>query len=141
MVGWNTLHAGGPALWVLEDAHWIDPTTLELVDLALGRVEEARVLALVTARPTLQLGFGGHPIVTRLSLDRLGREAVGETVARVDGGKALPAELTEEIAARTDGVALCVEEMAKAVLQRGCLRQTLLTQGRSWTLRADPATP
>jgi hypothetical protein len=62
-----------PVLFVLEDAHWVDPTTLELVELALDGVGPARVLMLITARPTFNHGFGGHPIVTRLALNRLGR--------------------------------------------------------------------
>jgi class 3 adenylate cyclase len=120
----------GPVLWVLEDAHWIDPTTLELVDLALERIAQARVLALVTARPTFQHGFGGHPIVTRLSLNRLGREAVQTIVGRITGGKPLPKVLLEEIAARTDGVPLYVEEMTKAMLESGVLRET----AEAWVL-------
>ena len=120
----------GPVLWVIEDAHWIDPTTLELVDLALERIAQTSVLVLVTARPTFQHGFGGHPIVTRLSLNRLGREAVAEIVARITGGKSLPAALMDEIAARTDGVPLYIEEMTKAVLESGALRET----AEAWVL-------
>ena len=71
------LAARQPVLLVLEDAHWIDPTTLEMVELALDRVAGARVLMLVTARPTFSHGFGGHPIVTRLMLNRLGARADG----------------------------------------------------------------
>ena len=61
-----------PVLWVIEDAHWIDPTTLELIELALDRVQGARVLVLITARPTFVASFGSHPVVTRLALNRLG---------------------------------------------------------------------
>jgi class 3 adenylate cyclase len=125
LIGWlEAMARRGPVLWVLEDAHWIDPTTLELLDLALERIARARVLALVTARPTFQHGFGGHPIVTRLSLNRLGHEAVAAIVARITAGKSLPPALMEEIAARTDGVPLYVEEMTKAVLESGALRET-----------------
>ena len=58
-----------PLLWVIEDAHWIDPTTLELLELALDQVPETRVLVLVTARPTFVASFGSHPAVTRLALN------------------------------------------------------------------------
>jgi class 3 adenylate cyclase len=125
LIGWlETLARSGPVLWMLEDAHWIDPTTLELADLAIERIAQTRVLALVTARPSFRHDFGGHPIVTRLSLNRLRREAVEAIVARITGGKALPSALMEEIASRTDGVPLYVEEMTKAVLESGALRET-----------------
>ena len=75
-------------LFVLEDVHWIDPTTLEMVELALDRVGQARVLMLLTARPTFSHGFGGHPIVTRLALNRLGRAQTTAIIERITGGKA-----------------------------------------------------
>jgi predicted ATPase/class 3 adenylate cyclase len=118
------LAARQPVLVVVEDVHWVDPTTLELVELMLDRVATAPVLLLATARPSFTHGFGGHPIVTRLALNRLGREATAAIMTRVTGGKALPAELVAEIAARTDGVPLYVEEMTKAVLESGALRET-----------------
>jgi class 3 adenylate cyclase len=62
-----------PVLMVLEDAHWADPTTLELVGQALDRIADARVLMLLTSRPDNQPALGGHPRVTRLTLNRLGR--------------------------------------------------------------------
>ena len=112
-----------PVLWVIEDAHWIDPTTLELLELALDRVPESRVLVLVTARPTFVASFGSHPAVTRLALNRLGREATQSIVARITRGKTLPRPLFDEIAAKTDGVPLFVEEMTRAVLESGVLRE------------------
>ncbi len=118
------LAAQQPVLVVIEDVHWVDPTTLELIELMLDRVATAPVLLLATARPSFTHGFGGHPIVTRLALNRLGREATAAIMTRVTGGKTLPAELVAEIAARTDGVPLYVEEMTKAVLESGALRET-----------------
>ena len=61
---------------VLEDAHWIDPTTLELIEHCLGRIAEARVLILLTSRPDEQPALAGRPHVTRLTINRLGRVAV-----------------------------------------------------------------
>ena len=106
-----------PVLFVLEDTHWVDPTTLELVELALDRVGPGRVLMLITARPTFSHGFGGHPIVTRLALNRLGRTQTATIIERIAGTKTLPEGLVEEIATRTDGVPLFVEEMTKPVLE------------------------
>jgi class 3 adenylate cyclase/predicted ATPase len=118
------LAARQPVLLVFEDIHWVDPTTLELIELMLDRVASAPVLLLATARPSFTHGFGGHPIVTRLALNRLGREATAAIMTRVTRGKTLPVELVAEIAARTDGVPLYVEEMTKAVLESGALRET-----------------
>jgi predicted ATPase len=112
-----------PVLWVIEDAHWIDPTTLELIELALDRVQGARVLMLITARPTFVASFASHPVVTRLALNRLARAATQAIVLRITGGKRLPDALLDEIAARTDGVPLFVEEMTKAVIESGVLRE------------------
>jgi class 3 adenylate cyclase/predicted ATPase len=106
-----------PVLVVIEDVHWIDPTTLELLGQALDRIAGARVLMLLTSRPDNQPSLGGHPHVTRLTLNRLGRGPTEAIVARLAGGQALPPELLVEIAARTDGVPLFVEELTKAVLE------------------------
>ena len=119
------LSRGKPVLFVLEDAHWIDATTLELVEFCLDRVASARVMMLVTTRPNFQHGFGGHPIVTKLALNRLGREQMTSIVNRLTKGKTLPAELLDIIAAKTDGVPLFVEEITKTVLELGELRETV----------------
>ncbi|MEZ5832584.1 MAG: adenylate/guanylate cyclase domain-containing protein [Dongiaceae bacterium] len=111
-----------PALWVIEDAHWIDPTTLELIELALDRIQTARVFVLLTARPTFVASFGSHPVVTRLALNRLGREATQSIIDRITGGKRLPVTLLDEIISKTDGVPLFVEEMTKAVIESDMLR-------------------
>jgi class 3 adenylate cyclase/predicted ATPase len=113
-----------PVLLVLEDAHWIDATTLEVVDLCLDRVASAGVMMLVTTRPIFQPGFGGHPIVTKLALNRLGRDQIASIINGLTNGKALPVELLDVIAAKTDGVPLFVEEITKTVLESGELRET-----------------
>jgi class 3 adenylate cyclase/tetratricopeptide (TPR) repeat protein len=118
------LSRGKAVLLVLEDAHWIDATTLELLDLCLDYVASARVMMLVTTRPTFQHGFGGHPIVTKLALNRLGREQIASIVSRLTIGKILPSELLGIIATKTDGVPLFVEEITKTVLESGELRET-----------------
>ena len=106
-----------PVLMVVEDAHWIDPTTLEFLGQALDRIAGARALLLLTSRPDNQPALGGHPHVTRLTLNRLGRGPTEAIVARLTGGRSLPPEMLAEIAARTDGVPLFIEELTKAVLE------------------------
>jgi predicted ATPase len=89
------LSRGKPVLFVLEDAHWIDATTLELVDFCLDQVASARVMMLVTTRPTFQHGFGGHPVVTKLALNRLGRDQITSIVNRLTNGKTLPGRIDD----------------------------------------------
>jgi class 3 adenylate cyclase/predicted ATPase len=106
-----------PVLIILEDVHWVDPTTLELIVQVLDRITGARVMLLLTSRPDKEPALGGHPHTTRLTLNRLGRASSDAIVARLAGGKSLPAALVGEIAARTDGVPLFIEELTKAVLE------------------------
>jgi predicted ATPase/class 3 adenylate cyclase/DNA-binding CsgD family transcriptional regulator len=109
-----------PVLVVLEDAHWIDPTTLELVEQCLDRIADRRVLILVTSRPDDQPRLAAYPHVTRLALNRLARPGVEAIVARLDGDR-LPLATRDTIIARTDGVPLFVEELTKTVLESGLL--------------------
>ena len=119
----QTLAEQSPVLWVVEDMHWIDPTTLELIEASLDPASSARIMILATARPTFEHGFGGHPIVTRLTLNRLGRRQVDEIATQLGGGKRLPASLLSKIVERTDGVPLFVEELTKTVLESGFLKE------------------
>ena len=112
------LAAHQPVLVVLEDAHWIDPSTLEMIEQSLDRIGAARVLLLLTSRPDQQPALAGHPHVTRLTLNRLGRGGVEAIVARL-GGDRLPNETIGAIIGRADGVPLYVEELTKAVLETG----------------------
>ncbi len=107
-----------PVLFVLEDVHWIDPTTLELLELCLDVIADIPAMMLMTSRPDNQPELAAHPHVTRLTLNRLGRSGLHEIVERLGGGD-LPVESVNEILARTDGVPLFVEELTKAVLETG----------------------
>jgi tetratricopeptide (TPR) repeat protein len=124
-----------PVLWLIEDAHWIDPTTLELIQIASGRLPGARVLALITRRPSESLGFDGDSVVTTLELSRLSQAASRRIVASVAGGKPFPDSVLDKILAATDGVPLFVEESTKALLESGALRET----GTGWQLAAPLA--
>lgn len=113
-----------PVFWVLEDAHWIDPTTLELVELCVDRVAEVPVLAVITARPDFLHDFGNRRHITRMSLNRLGRSQIAAMVSNLARGKSVPEAVLSEIATKTDGVPLFVEELTKTVLESGILRET-----------------
>lgn len=113
-----------PVFWVLEDAHWIDPTTLELVGLCLERIAEIPVLAVITARPDFLHDFGDSQHIARMSLNRLGLSQVAAMVGNLTHGKSLPEAVLSEIATKADGVPLFVEELTKAVLESGILHET-----------------
>ncbi|HEX7384964.1 MAG TPA: adenylate/guanylate cyclase domain-containing protein [Burkholderiaceae bacterium] len=113
-----------PVLLLIEDAHWIDPTTEELVALAIEQLRDARVLVLITCRPEYRPSWGQPSHVTRLTLSRLGQRQCAALVAEVTGGKPLPAEVLAEIVRKTDGIPLFVEELTKTVVQSGLLEDT-----------------
>src|SRR5262249_1586936 len=110
-----------PILLSFEDAHWADATSLELLDLTVERVRQLPVLALFTFRPEFEPPWVDLPNVGTLALGRLDRDDVASMVARVTGGRVLPAEVTEQIVVKTDGNPLFVEELTKAVLEAGIL--------------------
>ena len=110
-----------PVLALYEDVHWIDPSMLELLGLVIERIGRLPVLVLITFRPEFQPPRTGHAHVTTLTMSRLGRRQGADLVARVMGDKPLPAEIVEQIVARTDGVPLFVEELTKTVLELGLL--------------------
>jgi class 3 adenylate cyclase/tetratricopeptide (TPR) repeat protein len=112
------LSQSGPVLMLVEDAHWCDPTTLELMNIAIDRIESERVMLLVTNRPESELELPALPHVTNLALNRLGRSGVEAIVARLGGAK-LPQSAVTAIIERTDGVPLFVEELTKALIESG----------------------
>src|SRR5262245_45660142 len=110
-----------PVVIVFEDAHWIDPTSRELLDLTVERVRRLPMLLIVTFRPEFRPPWIGQPRVTMLALNRLDRPDRISLVTQI-AGKALPEIVVEQIADRTDGVPLFIEELTKSVLESGLLR-------------------
>src|SRR5690242_12027901 len=108
-----------PVLMVFDDLHWIDPSSRELLDRLIERVTHWPVLLLALFRPEFQPPWIGQSQVTMLNLPRLDRQDTGAMIANVAGDTALPSEIVNEIAERTDGVPLFVEELTKAVLEAG----------------------
>ena len=112
-----------PVLALLEDVHWIDPTSLDVFGRLVDRFPGLRALLVITFRPEFAAPWVGRPHVATLSLSRFGRRQAVAMVDRITGGKALPAEVLEQIVAKTDGVPLFVEELTKTVLESGLLRE------------------
>jgi class 3 adenylate cyclase/tetratricopeptide (TPR) repeat protein len=112
------LAAKEPVLYILEDAHWLDPTMRELVTRTLGRIADTRVLMLITHRPDFQSDWARHPQVTALTLSRLSR-GQGADVVHAAGGGALSEEVVTRILRRADGVPLFIEELTRSVIETG----------------------
>jgi predicted ATPase/class 3 adenylate cyclase len=106
-----------PVLMVYEDAHWIDPSTRELLDITIERVAHLPVLLVITFRPEFDPSWIGQPHVTALSINRLARREGAALVGSLAGNASLPGHIMAEIVERTDGVPLFVEELTKAVME------------------------
>jgi class 3 adenylate cyclase/predicted ATPase len=111
-----------PALFILEDLHWADPSTLELLALLLDQVPTAQLLTLLTSRPAFQPTWSHRSYLTEVTLNRLSRSQIAQMVEHITGGKRLPAEIMQQLVEKTDGVPLFVEEMTKALLESGHLQ-------------------
>ena len=108
-----------PVVMVFEDAHWIDPTSRELLDLTIERISILPVLLIVTFRSEFEPPWTGQPQVTVLAPNRLDRRDRTALVEQIAGSKALPSEVIAQIADRTDGVPLFIEELTKSILESG----------------------
>jgi class 3 adenylate cyclase/predicted ATPase len=111
-----------PLCIVVEDLHWIDPSTLELLTLLVEHGPTARVFTLLTARPEFQAPWTPRSHVTQITLNRFTRRQSIAMIERLTGGRSLPSEVLAQIVAKTDGVPLFVEELTKTVLESGLLR-------------------
>lgn len=121
-----------PVLLIVEDAHWLDPTTLDLMTRIIDRIRQMRVLLLITFRPDFRPVWAEYSHVTFLTLNRLPRRQSLELIATMTGGKVLPQEVQQAILAKTDGVPLYIEELTENLLETG-----LLAEGTdSFTLKA-----
>ena len=117
------LAAKRPVVFIFEDVHWTDPTTLEVINEFIDRIEHTRALLVITYRPEFEPPWAGSAHVTTLTLNHLSHRQGAEMVAKVTGGKPLPAEVLDQIVANTDGIPLFVEELTKAVLGSGLLEE------------------
>ncbi|HEY5868219.1 MAG TPA: adenylate/guanylate cyclase domain-containing protein, partial [Candidatus Tectomicrobia bacterium] len=113
-----------PVLFVVEDLHWIDPSTLEFLTLLVDQGPTARLLTMLTCRPEFQPPWGLRTHLTPIVLQRLPQSQVETMIARVTGGKALPPVVRQQVVTKTDGVPLFVEELTKMVLESDLVRET-----------------
>jgi predicted ATPase/class 3 adenylate cyclase len=111
-----------PTRVVVEDVHWADPSTLELLNLLIDQVSQSRLFVVVIFRSEFVPPWRSKSNVTGITLGRLSRTATELMIERV-AGQRLPVEVTNEIAQKTEGVPLFVEELTRMVLESGMLRK------------------
>jgi predicted ATPase len=112
-----------PVLAVWEDLHWADPSTLDVLSLMLEQVPTARMLNLLTYRPEFRPPWAARSHLNQVTLGRLGRPQVEAMLTSLTGGKTLPADVVEQVLAKTDGVPLFVEELVKMILESGLVQE------------------
>ncbi len=118
---YEAMASQGPVLMVIEDMHWIDPSTRELVSMLIERLQFCSIFLLITCRPEFEPALGAHTHVTRFSLNRLSRKECASMIAKVARDKVLPEQVLDQIIAKTDGVPLFLEEFTKTVLESNLL--------------------
>ena len=122
-----------PTLCIFEDAHWLDPSTLELLDLIISRIGHARVLLIVSCRPEFRPPWIGHGNITIHSLTRLSQTEVRTLIRDLLKGRSISEELVDQIIEKADGVPLFIEELTSSTLSAPL--RTQATSGRT----AQPA--
>ncbi len=105
-----------PVSMLIEDLHWVDPSTLEFIGMLIERLPGTRLLLLLTFRPTFESPWES-PQLTAVTLHPLEHDQIAEMVAAISADAAIPAEVQEQVAARADGVPLFAEELTRAVLE------------------------
>jgi class 3 adenylate cyclase/predicted ATPase len=113
----EALTSSRPVLMIVEDTHWVDPTSLEAFGQAVGQIANLPVLLIVTFRSEFEPPWIGRSHVTALTINRLAERDVRAMIENVIGNKPLSLEVRQDIMERTDGVPLFVEEITKAVLE------------------------
>ncbi|MAF09883.1 hypothetical protein CMK11_05465 [Candidatus Poribacteria bacterium] len=112
-----------PIVFVVEDLHWADPSTLEFVTLLIEHAPTTKMLLILTYRPVFQPPWRPRSHVSHVTLNRLPKTQMAPMIAHIAEGKSLPDDVLEQILARTDGVPLFVEELTKMVIETGLVRE------------------
>ena len=111
-----------PVLFIVDDLHWTDPTTLEFLNLVIEQIPTASVLMLLTCRPHFQPSWSHRSYLSEVTVNRLARDQIERMTTDVTGGKPLPPQVLVQITEKTDGVPLFVEEITKTILESGHLK-------------------
>src|SRR5262245_29268393 len=112
-----------PVLFIVEDLHWTDPTTLEFLGLLVEQVPTAAIYTLLTCRPHFQPAWHHRSYLTEITVNRLPQPQIERMITQVAGSKTFPHAVMHQIVERTDGVPLFVEELTKAIVESGQLKE------------------
>ena len=112
-----------PVFIVVEDLHWGDPSTLAVLGLLLDQAPTSQVLALLSFRPEFTPPWGRRAYVTPILLNRLTRRLATDMVGRLTGGRALPEEIISQLASKSGGVPLFVEELTRMVVEFALVKE------------------
>jgi serine/threonine protein kinase/tetratricopeptide (TPR) repeat protein len=131
-----------PLLFVVEDLHWIDPTSLQLLARMVDQGLNDRLLTLLTFRPEFETPWGSRANQTQLALNRLTKSQIEEMMLKRTGLSHIPAEIVLQIIERTEGVPLFIEEYSNLITESGALREVSgrVQLAEGFGLQAIPAT-
>ena len=116
--------SAAPLVFIVEDVHWADPSTLDFLERLLRQVPTTSLLVVLTCRPTFEAPWHEHTWMTPVTLHGLTRPQIHHMITQVAGGKGFATEVTERLAEKTDGVPLFVEELTRMVLETGQFAET-----------------
>jgi class 3 adenylate cyclase/tetratricopeptide (TPR) repeat protein len=124
LVAWTIAEAEkAPVYYVWEDLHWADPSSLEGLSILLDQVPAIRLFAVWSFRPDFRPPWPPRSHIVHLMLARLGQREVETMAERITGGKPLPVEVMQEVAKKTDGIPLFVEELTRTVMESGVVQE------------------
>ena len=128
-----------PVLFIVEDLHWLDPSTLELLEKHVSEFQAGRMLSILTFRPEFETPWKSKPHQTQIALNRLTTRQIGEMVCKRTHRKALPDLVLKSMIERTDGVPLFIEELLAVMIESGVLERADQGEDVSALLNFIPA--
>ncbi len=129
-----------PMLFIVEDLHWLDPSTLELLEKHVSEFETGRMLSILTFRPEFETPWKSKPHQTQIALSRLTKRQIGEMMRKRTKRSDIPEPILQQVIERTDGIPLFVEEFTVVILESGILDRPDINEENSSLLNVIPAT-
>ena len=134
------LIAVSPVLFIVEDLHWLDPSTLELLEKYVSAFESGRVLSLLTFRPEFETPWKSKPHQTQIALSRLTKRQIGEMMRKRTQRRDIPEAILQQVIDRTDGIPLFIEEFTVVIVESGILDRADAGTDAASLLNVIPAT-
>jgi class 3 adenylate cyclase/tetratricopeptide (TPR) repeat protein len=142
LLNWlKRLEQARPVLFIVEDLHWVDPSTLELLERHVAQFESGRVLSVLTFRPEFETPWKSKPHQTQIALNRLTKRQIAEMMRKRSGRTDIPDVIVNQVVERTDGVPLFIEEFTSLIVESGLLDRDARGDGETPSLmQVIPAT-